>query len=34
VRIFGSFANVDLRADQFLSGCLGLRSTLVRLAPF
>ena len=34
VRIFGSFANVDLRADQFLSGCLGLRSTLVRLAAF
>src|SRR5207253_2549440 len=28
VRVFGSFANVDLRADQFLTGCLGLRSTM------
>jgi len=34
VRVFGSFANVDLRADQFLTGCLGLRSTMVRLSPF
>jgi hypothetical protein len=34
VKIFGSFANADLRADDFLRTCLGLRSTMVRLNPF
>jgi stage II sporulation protein D len=34
VRIFGSAANADLRADDFLRTCLGLRSTMVRLNPF
>src|SRR5439155_7033057 len=30
VRVFGSAANADLRADDFLRNCLGLRSTMVR----
>jgi len=34
VRVFGSAANADLRADDFLRTCLGLRSTMVRLTPF
>jgi peptidoglycan hydrolase-like amidase len=34
VRIFGTAANADLRADEFLRTCLGLRSTMVRLSPF
>ncbi len=34
VRIYGSFGSVDLRADDFLRTCLGLPSTMVRLAPF
>ena len=34
VRLFGSFANTDLRADDLLRTCLGLRSTMVRLNPF
>jgi stage II sporulation protein D len=34
VRVFGSAANADLRADDFLRNCLGLRSTMVRLTPF
>jgi len=34
VRIFGSWANTDLRADDLLRSCLGLRSTMVRLNPF
>jgi SpoIID/LytB domain protein len=34
VRLFGSRANADLKADDFLRTCLGLRSTMVRLNPF
>ncbi len=34
VRVFGSAANADVRADDLLRSCLGLRSTMVRLAPF
>jgi stage II sporulation protein D len=34
VRLFGTAANADLRADDFLRNCLGLRSTMVRLTPF
>jgi hypothetical protein len=34
VKIFGSWNNADLRADDFLRTCLGLRSTMVRLNPF
>ncbi|TMG42511.1 MAG: SpoIID/LytB domain-containing protein [Chloroflexi bacterium] len=34
VRVFGSAANTDLRADDLLRSCLGLRSTMVRLNPF
>jgi stage II sporulation protein D len=34
VKVFGSYANADLRADDFLRTCLGLRSTMVRLSPF
>jgi peptidoglycan hydrolase-like amidase len=34
VRLFGSWANADLRADDLLRTCLGLRSTMVRLNPF
>ena len=34
VRVFGSWANVDLKADDLLRSCLGLRSTMVRLNPF
>src|SRR5205085_1900036 len=34
VRVLGSFATADLRADEFLRTCLGLRSTMVRLNPF
>ena len=34
VRVFGSYANADLRADDLLRNCLGLRSTMVRLNPF
>ena len=34
VRVFGSAANADLRADELLRTCLGLRSTMVRLSPF
>jgi SpoIID/LytB domain protein len=34
VRVFGSAANADLRADDLLRSCLGLRSTMVRLNPF
>jgi hypothetical protein len=33
VRVFGSAANADLRADDFLRNCLGLRSTMVRPNP-
>jgi SpoIID/LytB domain protein len=34
VRVFGSAANADQRADDLLRTCLGLRSTMVRLNPF
>jgi hypothetical protein len=34
IRIYGSFGSVNLRAQDFLQGCLGLPSTMVRLAPF
>jgi len=34
IRIYGSFGSVHLRAQDFLQGCLGLPSTMVRLAPF
>jgi len=34
VRLYGTAANTDLRADDFLRTCLGLRSTMVRLNPF
>jgi peptidoglycan hydrolase-like amidase len=34
VRVFGNAANADLRADDLLRNCLGLRSTMVRLNPF
>ena len=34
VRVYGSAASADLRADDFLRNCLGLRSTMVRLNPF
>ena len=34
VKLFGAWANADLRADDFLRTCLGLRSTMVRLNPF
>ncbi|MDP9264706.1 MAG: SpoIID/LytB domain-containing protein [Chloroflexota bacterium] len=34
VRVTGTNATVDLRADTFLRGALGLRSTMVRLTPF
>ena len=34
VRVFGTAANTDLRADDLLRNCLGLRSTMVRLNPF
>ncbi len=34
VKIIGSAATVDLQANSFLRGCLGLRSTMIRLAPF
>ena len=34
VRFFGTAANADLRSDDILRTCLGLRSTMVRLNPF
>ncbi len=34
VRIRGTFGSVDLRADSFLRTTLGLKSTMVRLAPW
>ncbi|MFN2520942.1 MAG: SpoIID/LytB domain-containing protein [Candidatus Limnocylindria bacterium] len=34
VRVVGSNATVDVRADTFLRGALGLRSTMVRLGAF
>jgi len=34
VRLIGSAASADVRAETFLQTCLGLRSTMVRLAPF
>jgi stage II sporulation protein D len=34
VRVIGTAATADLRADDFLRNCLGLRSTMVRLNPF
>jgi stage II sporulation protein D len=34
VRVFGSVASADVKAETFLQTCLGLRSTMVRLAPF
>ena len=34
VRVIGSAATADLRADDLLRNCLGLRSTMVRLNPF
>ena len=34
VRIIGTAASADLKADDFLRSCLGLRSTMVRLTPF
>jgi SpoIID/LytB domain protein len=34
VRLIGSAASADVRAETFLQSCLGLRSTMVRLAPF
>jgi peptidoglycan hydrolase-like amidase len=34
VRLFGTVATADVRADDFFRTCLGLRSTMVRLAPF
>ncbi len=34
VRVTGTKATVDLRADTFLRGALGLRSTMVRLTAF
>ncbi|MDO8506723.1 MAG: SpoIID/LytB domain-containing protein [Candidatus Limnocylindria bacterium] len=34
VRVIGSAATADVRAEDLLRTCLGLRSTMVRLAPF
>ena len=34
VRVLGTAASTDLRADDLLRTCLGLRSTMVRLQPF
>jgi stage II sporulation protein D len=34
VRVVGTAASADLRADDLLRNCLGLRSTMVRLNPF
>ncbi|MGH2471312.1 MAG: SpoIID/LytB domain-containing protein [Candidatus Limnocylindria bacterium] len=34
VRVIGTAATADLKADDFLRNCLGLRSTMVRLNPF
>jgi stage II sporulation protein D len=34
VRVIGTAASTDLRADDLLRNCLGLRSTMVRLNPF
>jgi stage II sporulation protein D len=34
VRVIGSAATANLKADDFLRNCLGLRSTMVRLNPF
>ncbi|HET7701095.1 MAG TPA: SpoIID/LytB domain-containing protein [Candidatus Limnocylindria bacterium] len=34
VRVIGSAATADVRADTLLRSCLGLRSTMVRLSPF
>jgi SpoIID/LytB domain protein len=34
VRVYGTAASADLRADDLLRNCLGLRSTMVRLNPF
>jgi peptidoglycan hydrolase-like amidase len=34
IRVIGTYASADLRADDLLRNCLGLRSTMVRLNPF
>jgi SpoIID/LytB domain protein len=34
VKLFGTAATADMKADEFLRTCLGLRSTMVRLNPF
>jgi hypothetical protein len=34
IRFSGSVANADVNAETLLRTCLGLRSTMVRLAPF
>ncbi|HEY3218264.1 MAG TPA: SpoIID/LytB domain-containing protein [Candidatus Limnocylindria bacterium] len=34
VRLIGSNGTADVKAETFLQTCLGLRSTMVRLAPF
>ncbi|MDQ2951609.1 MAG: hypothetical protein M3R54_05045, partial [Chloroflexota bacterium] len=34
VKVIGSAATADVRAETLLRTCLGLRSTMVRLAPF
>jgi stage II sporulation protein D len=34
VRVIGTAATADLKANDFLRNCLGLRSTMVRLNPF
>jgi len=34
IRFIGTAASADVRAEAVLQSCLGLRSTMVRLAPF
>lgn len=34
VKVIGSAATADVRAESLLRSCLGLRSTMVRLSPF
>lgn len=34
VRVIGSAATADVKAESLLRSCLGLRSTMVRLSPF
>jgi peptidoglycan hydrolase-like amidase len=34
VRVIGSAATADVKAETLLRSCLGLRSTMVRLSPF